>query len=343
MNEILPVSIIIPVGRDNTTLLNCLKSLNAMVDKPKEVILVGKHAAIELPASLNINLNIKFMTTEPAISPSVKRNRAAQTAQCGILCFIDDDVLVPENWISVIVEHLKGNPRDIVGGPNRDFRQDYRYRLPSAIQENYLTEGLVSHKNLQSNLRTVGIHDLPLCNVSMLRETFIDIGGFNEDITYFLDDVEFNYIAVNLGYRLVMLSALQVQHDIRPAFSPYFYYKYKTRYEIGKVFPLYYCLYTDTFQIMLVLLSYIAGPLLILYGGYKILLAFGIIYFIAVIVSSLKYVKEYKLFLSLPLGIFITHIMVYFGFTFGLIRGIFNWHNLQKLIIQKKERFKRFE
>ena len=235
---------------------------------------------------------------------------------------------------------MKENTGHILGGPNKDMRSDFRFRLPRAIQENFLTEGLISHSALKEDSREVGIHDMPLCNMAMLRKTFEEIGGFNEKVTYYLDDVELNYIAVKLGHKLVMCNNLTVQHNIRPAFLPYFWYKWKTRKIIGEVFPVYYCLYLDSFQIKTVLFSYFVVPMLFLWCGTKPFILLGSIYFIGIIVSSLKYIRDWPVFICLPASLCITHVMMYSGFTAGLLNGICGFFNLKKLISQKNERFK---
>lgn len=340
MNFKYKVSVIIPVSRSSESLYKCLNSLAKQVMTDFELILVGETDNIKIPENLNV-----ITINEKNTSPSIRRNIAVKVSKGKILCFLDDDTEVSEDYLMKIVKRIDKDEKMIIGGPNYDKRKEYRYRFSSAIQSCFLTEGLLSHKEMKSTKKEVGIHDLPLCNIAMSREIYNRIGGFNEKISYYLDDVEFHYIAKKLGYKLVSYQDLEIQHDIRPSFLPYFKYKWNSRYEIGKVFPIYYELYLDSFQIKAVLLSYILFTLFIflifLYPTLIFIPSFLIILYITLLlISALLYYKDVTVSILLPFGIFITHLAMYFGFTIGLIKGILNYSELKKLLSQKYERYK---
>ncbi len=330
-------SIIIPVTRGTDSLRKCLKSLRQIhSERPVDIVLVGTLQDLVIVKEFNVSF-----VHETRLSASLRRNRGVEISRGDILCFVDDDVQVGTDWLATIIAHLSIYPDDIIGGPNRDMRNSFKYRYPTAIQENFLTEGLISHASAKKDCFQVGIHDLPLCNMAMNRKTFKRVGGFNEKIPYYLDDVEFNYIAYKAGHRLMMLKNLEVQHDIRPMIQPYFQYKFRTRFEIGKIMPLYALLYLDSFQIWLVLLSYLILPVVVTIGGGLVFSGLIACYLVLVFFSSWKYRKDLPIFWLLPAGTVLTHFLMYCGFTFGLVYGLLSYPKLHKLIPQKKERLKK--
>ncbi len=336
MSSIESTSIIIPVSRNDEILQRCLESLKTLYEPPTEVLIVGSRK----PEVLMQGLNITFIECVER-SPSIRRNLGVRNAKGDIFCFIDDDVQVTPGWLSGIVSILSKNPDEIIGGPNRDFRKDFRFRYPSAIQANILTEGILSRKKMSTTKRSVGIHDLPLCNVAMRKHVFEKVGGFNEYIPYFLDDVEFNFIAENQDIHLMLYDKLEVGHDIRPAWWPYLKYKFLTRWEIGKIMPIYSCLYTKSFQIKLVFATYLLIP--ILFIDYRIFGFAVFIYLFVLCASALPFRKDIPVFLLLPAGVFATQCLMYTGFTAGIIWGYMNYLKLRRLIPQKEKRFARFE
>jgi glycosyltransferase involved in cell wall biosynthesis len=333
----LQFSVITPVSRQLGILKEYLDSFLPLPQDTFEIILVGDVKVTDVPHPLDI----KFIPQRHP-SQSLRRNIGVAHAATNLLCFLDDDVQVNKLWFETLINWFSStiHSRDILGGPSVDERTGFRIQLASAIESDFLTEGLIKRR---SQLFTqVGIHGLPLCNMVCRRDVFNHIGGFNENISVYLDDVEFNYIARKLGYRFIFHKDMQVQHRIRPAWLPYLRYKWETRYEIGKIIPLYYCLYQDTFQLKLILASYIGLPLMLIFFPGHAWFVLLCLYLFFAFVSALKHIKSVIVFFLLPFGLLLTHIMIYSGFTCGLICGILMFPQSQKLIKQKNDRFRKF-
>ena len=336
------LSIIIPISRWEET-VHCLESLARQTTDNFEVILVGDPGE-PCPLDLNFPFPQTYIEAD-AKHPARKRNLAARQSQGAYLTFIDDDTVIPPHWTLALANILKEYPEALVGGPNRDNRPDFRFLFPQAIQEHPLLEGLKSHSPLKEYLLEVNRHNLPLCNLTVKREIFDQIGGFNDKVSYFLDDVEFNYIAQKLGYSLYLCSGLEIQHNIRPALFPYLSYKYFSRKEIGKVCLQFYELYQDSCQIKLILLSYIILPILLMVGyryTFLILLLF-FTYFPLLYLSSWRYVTQPIIFILLPFGVFFTQLFSYVGFTLGLLQGIIDYFVNKEYIQIKKQRYHVFK
>ena len=167
------------------------------------------------------------------------RNLGVAKSSGVYLGFLDDDTIIPPNWADDVCRYLKASSPSIIGGPNVDRRQDFQFALANAIQEHPLLEGLKNHQKLNTEKIETNAHNLPLSNVAMIRETFDQIGGFNEMANHFMDGSEFLYIASQMGIPLYLYKSLEIQHHNRPMFYPYFRYKFHIRRMIGRNFILF--------------------------------------------------------------------------------------------------------
>ncbi|MBI4708685.1 MAG: glycosyltransferase [Candidatus Portnoybacteria bacterium] len=340
-------SIIIAASR-NKDLVDCLdsiKNLNFPKDDFETIILADEPLKLETSGA-----NIKFFSFPEKTHPSYKRNYGAANAQDEFFCFLDDDTKVPKDWLANIAQIVNANPKIIVAGPNRDSRKDFKYRIANIIQESPLTEGLHSHSKQTGDFRISDHHNMPLCNLIVPRKIFDRIHGFNETASYFMDDVEFCYIASKLGYELRLCPSLEIQHNIRPLLFPYLKYKFKTRYQVGKNFLLFPECYLGAKQIWLVGISYlfllsipVIGPGFFL----KIATFLAGIYLLTILTLNLKHLKnpiEYLAIVALTIKV---HFLSWLGFTLGLLEGligfIFDYGKIKKILSHKKLRYTLFK
>jgi len=103
----------------------------------------------------------------------------------------------------------------------------------------------------QSASRAASVHAGSL-GVVVPRALFERLEGFATDISYFLDDVDFNHRARTAGARLFLSPRLALHHDLRPLVFPYLRYKFRTRYMIGTLYRGAPHLYADAMQLKLV-------------------------------------------------------------------------------------------
>lgn len=338
-------SIIIAAAR-TTELNKCIEALKKQKFPAEDfevIILLDKPSKLELTDS---QFRVFFFPAKT--HPSHKRNFGAAKSQGEILCFLDDDTEVPSNWLSKISKTIEENPDTIISGPNQDLRKEFRYRTANSIQENFLTEGLRSHLKPGKNYILTDHHNMPLCHLIVPRKIYNEIHGFNEVANYFMDDVEFNYLASKTGYELRFYPQLQIQHNVRPLFLPYFRYKFKTRYQVGKNFLLFPECYYKAKQIWLIGVSY----LFLLFLPFLIKLSFfwsiifivlGI-YLLLILFSNIKYLKKPWEYPIITAGVILVHILSWLGFTMGLIIGfselVFYRRKTKNILNHKKLRYK---
>lgn len=72
--------------------------------------------AVAIQAARNHNIDLVY-EAEPQPGISYARNRALEISTSELIAFVDDDEIVPQNWLDALVETLLGTGADVVFGP----------------------------------------------------------------------------------------------------------------------------------------------------------------------------------------------------------------------------------
>jgi len=110
VNKILPVSIIICTAGRPKDLQVCLEHINAMKYLPEEIVVVDNmpgNADMQL-LKQNTGSRIKWVD-EPRKGLDIARNTGLRNASCDIIAYVDDDVVVHENWLLNIWKSYQEN------------------------------------------------------------------------------------------------------------------------------------------------------------------------------------------------------------------------------------------
>lgn len=343
------LSIIIPCSREDL-IYDCLKSL--AVNKPGELkieVIVIENPETTIDEKLIppfIGQTVLKIIKSSANHPSKMRNQGAGEASGKYFIFLDDDVSVSKNWVKTAHQTLEKTPNNIICGPNIDENKNFSGSIADAIQSLYISEGLKTH-NIKEKLQEVDFHNIPLNNCCMSKEVFYRIGGFNDKVDYYLDDVEFFYIAHRLGYKFFQHPELAVQHHCRKFPFDFLKYKFYARKKIGYNAFFFPELYRENFAVRLIFLTYLLIPVLIClffleqrYFFFPVIFAV-FLYFLLIVFSSLSVIirrKDLK-YLILPIGIFLTHLASYSGFACGVVKGLINFKERGKIKKIKKIRY----
>ena len=160
-------SIVIPTYGRNDFLGNCLESIEAQILKPKDVFIIDNNNDFKINKNVeNIIKNfrsddINFNYHKGAInSGAVARNHGASLVSTELVAFLDDDVLLDNDYYQKIVDVYKNNT-DVVGvqGVDRSLIESYILNVQSRsfgkfwlTIGNFLENGTVIKKN-DSSLR----------------------------------------------------------------------------------------------------------------------------------------------------------------------------------------------
>ena len=165
---------------------------------------------------------------ERGTNPSRNRNNGAKKAKGEILCFLDDDAIVPKGLLTNAEKYFKlfeyhklakdypHNNIDILGGPQLTPPDDkwFAQACGEVLASPFGTLGMSNrYKRGKLNLNA-GENDLTSANMFVRADAFKKIGGFNEKL-YPGEDPEFLARAKKKGFRIAYSPDLIVYHRRR--------------------------------------------------------------------------------------------------------------------------------
>lgn len=164
------ISIIIPTYKRRKFLEEALLSIIKNDFKEKEVIVVNDDPQtnlLEVYEKYSPKLDIKIFFNEEQKGPISARNLGAKKAKANLICFLDDDMTVSENWCQVGYNLFSQN-KEIIG----------------VVGKTILPVGDFPHP-LKAYFMMEKEGNFPTCNFWVKKEYFLGIGGFD---TAFYDD-----------------------------------------------------------------------------------------------------------------------------------------------------------
>lgn len=205
------ISVIIPVRDGVAGLGACLAALAGSEAAPEEVIVVDD-ASSDGSAECARRMGARLVQLDRQSGPARARNAGAEAARGDILVFIDSDVTVHRDTLSLIREVLAARPDlDALFGCYDDQPVD---------------QGLVSQYR---NLLHAYTHRVSRPQASTFwtgcgairRQVFLDAGGFDETRRRpCMEDVELGWRLLDAGKRIALDLRIQVQHAKRWRFWP---------------------------------------------------------------------------------------------------------------------------
>ncbi|MGP8217429.1 MAG: glycosyltransferase family 2 protein [Bacteroidia bacterium] len=203
------VSIIIPTKNRASILEEAISHLFTVQKYPLEnfeVIVVNDGDL--LPGKLLQRYpNVKIIKNNGSGAGNA-RNTGADIAKNELLLFIDDDMLIGDNCISLHIELHKKFDRALVSGswvygqsminllvssPFGRYKLKYDYKSLEGKNENMIAPGIYSTNSLAS------------FNLSIYKKDFWELGGFNVNFPFAgCEDQEFTMRAIAKGYKLLL-------------------------------------------------------------------------------------------------------------------------------------------
>jgi len=220
------ISFLVVTKNSARTLDMCLESIKKQ-DCEKEIIVADSHSTDNTREIAKKYGAKVFLTKTGKITEA--RNLCLRNAKSRYLAFVDSDVVLPEGWINTAVSILR-KEKDVaaVGGPGIEMDRGI---VSKAI-------GSLLYGNTKKGERRY-VETLATMNVVYDKERIGNL-EFDESLTG-AEDVEFSFRIRKKGYKLLIDSALSVEHH---HFSTLFG-TMKRWYEYGRVYANPYMLHPE--------------------------------------------------------------------------------------------------
>lgn len=307
------ISIIIPCRRVDSYVEECISKCST-IDYPSfEILLLpDSPLAVELKG-------VKTIATGP-VKPAAKRNLAMKEANGDFYAFLDSDAYPRRDWLKIAMGYFHDPDIAGVGGPGVTPDDDSLMQKASgAVYSNMI--GGFRFAFRYSSKRFLETDDLPSCNLIVRASVFREAGGFDERFLTGEDTKACMDIVYCKGKRLIYAPDLVVHHHRRPLFRPHLgqvwtYARHRGLF--ARIFPK-----TSRRVIYFMPSVMIAGLVAGLLFSYIpiIRFLFTIVYgaYLVAVVFAGVATRNLKLFLVVPIGIFLTHLTYGVGFLSGLI------------------------
>ncbi len=254
------------------------------------------------------------------LHPSVRRNIGIRKANGDVLVFFDDDIIVPRPWFK---EAIKSFHRgiDILTGPTSSPSDSITRKISDYILNSTLGEGIDVYSRKPEAVPE--FYDIYLCNCAIRKNILTDIGGFDENIDYTLDDTDFFYRVLKTPCIKPLFSRRAfVYHERRRFPVEFLKHYFCARYRTGKNTVRFPHIFLRLDVIRIILFSYILFPFLLLKNIFKtvFLLYSGLLF-----INSVYNRKRYGLFSIFMPGILLCyHATVYIAYTVGFFKELKN-------------------
>ena len=187
--------------------------------------------------SKHINISYYFKENE---GPSIGRNFGAKKAVGDYLIFTDSDCILPSDYLSIINAEITDEYQGY-GGPDEshpDFN-NMQKAISYSMTSFLTTGGIRARKKNEKN------YVLRSFNMTILREAFLNMGGFPTTKLHPGEDTIFGIDFLKAEYKTKIISEAHVFHKRRNTIKSFF----KQVSNFGKVRYLITKLYPETFKI----------------------------------------------------------------------------------------------
>ena len=219
MSDPLRVSVVINTFNRRDSLATTLLSLHRQNYPHFEVIVVNGPSTDGTSEFLESYRQSIRVGTCAQRNLSISRNVGINMATGELVAFIDDDAVPDENWLADAVAGFNSDEVAGVGGFVYDqtgYKLQYHYSLadrqgrgifniPVPIGEEFCYPGCTIYPYLQGT------------NAIFRRAALLEVGGFDEEYDYYLDETDLCLRLIDAGYLLRQLSNSFVYHRFLPS------------------------------------------------------------------------------------------------------------------------------
>lgn len=323
------VAVVVPVTRtdDARALAACL--VRSSIGTECEIVFVAERGIPGLPGQVQcVETNERHA--------SVRRNLGVKATTAQWIVFLDDDTLPLDGWFQELEKALEGSD-PIVTGPTVPMGSTFGERVSDRVTTSPLGEGSLLNTSRQGS--EPSFSSIYLCNCLVRRDVWERVGGFNEVADWRVDDTEFFFIALGLGFRAVYRKGFTVRHRRRDFFQGFLKHQFRARFATGMNLVLFPEIFLRIPGVLVMLAGLGAVPAVLLIPGlFKVFL---LLYALALTADLLQgLIRHGPVALVMPLVHPAHHLVIASGFTLGLVTTILARGRHRETTALKRERYR---
>ena len=221
------VTVIVPVRNGEQTIQPLLESLQKLdYDRKKVEVIVVDGNSTDKTREIVKKYPVKLVVEEKN-GLNLARNVGIKCSNGEIVAFTDADCIVPNDWVTKIVENFKDPKVSCVGGSAKALDTDF----VSQYADNSIVRLMPNFPKREELEKVKPFFKHPAgCNMAFRRKAVEEVGYFDENIQYGFDEVEFADRICRAGYKMVLDPEVVVWHKHRATLGEFL----KQNFQNGK-------------------------------------------------------------------------------------------------------------
>ncbi|ADY73925.1 glycosyl transferase family 2 [Desulfurobacterium thermolithotrophum DSM 11699] len=227
-----PFSVIVVTHNSFSTIEPLFASLKASITDRDEIIIVDNASKdetlslVEKFTEENNIKNIKILSLKENIGYAAAINKGVKISKHNYLAFVNPDTVLPNNWITIVYEHLKEKQVGAVGAISNyviDFQNILRFSNLAKILKD---EDFCRYVNLiNEHLRNLYKGQFEEKNflvgffLATKKEVFKEVGKFDKELFLGMDDLDYSLKLREHGYKLILPKDLFIYHQGHVSFK----------------------------------------------------------------------------------------------------------------------------
>ena len=208
------VSVIICTYNRSSYLGCCLESLNIQTYSNYEIIVVNGPSTDTTDLVLSAYPHIKKLRQETLSGLSAARNLGLRTVSGEIIAFIDDDAIADKNWLENLVLAYDNEAIGGVGGPVFEITGTW-YQFKNGYISRAGIPSFINEKDMEFNDPLGEYFNYIMgTNASFRKDILFQIGLFDENYRYYLDETDVCVQIIKHGYKIKHIDNAVVYHEM---------------------------------------------------------------------------------------------------------------------------------
>ena len=201
-------SIIIVNYCGKSLLANCLNSLSQISYKNFEIIVIDNKSEDDSIEFLHSNYPyVKIIELNKNYGFATPNNIAAKTAKGKYLVFLNNDTSVTCDWLSELIFTMESDKTIAIG-------QSLLKKPSGQIESSgdFIDKRGIAYSKTEDPQGVTNILSARAASMIVRRDTFLDLGGFDENYFASFEDVEISWKAWLWGYKVVIIPTSIAYH-----------------------------------------------------------------------------------------------------------------------------------